>query len=75
MISSAIWVLISIGKFSKTTKLHKSSGQVQFVVFEVFRNAYYTKLHEKSCCYLLIMYIKKHDKVKTDINFDSMYHL
>ena len=39
MISSAIWVLISIGKFSKTAKLHASSGHVQFVVFEVFRNA------------------------------------
>ena len=33
--------------------------QVQFVVFKKFTSAYYTKLQEKSCYYLLIIYIKR----------------
>ena len=46
-------------KISKTTKLHEPEGQVQFVVFEKFTSAHYAKLQEKSCYYLLIMYMKK----------------
>ena len=32
---------------SKKTKLNEPAGHVQFVVFEKFTSAYYTKLHEK----------------------------
>ena len=32
---------------TKTTKLHDAVGQVQFVVFEKFTCAYYTKLQGK----------------------------
>ena len=32
---------------TKTTKLHEPVGQVQFVVFEKFTSAYYTKLQGK----------------------------
>ena len=32
---------------------------MQFVVFEKFTSAYYTKWQEKSCHILLIIYIKK----------------
>ena len=46
-------------KISKTKKLHEPEGQVQFVVFEKFTSAHYVKLQEKSCYYLLIMYMKK----------------
>ena len=34
--------------FFKTTKLQEPLGQVQFVVFEQFTSAYYTKFQEKS---------------------------
>ena len=38
---------------------------MQFVVFEKFTSAYYTKWQEKSCHILLIIYIKKqHRKVR-----------
>ena len=52
-------MFISTSKISKTTKLHEPEGQVQFVVFEKFTSAHYVKLQEKSCYYLLIMYMKK----------------
>ena len=32
---------------TKTTKLHEPVGQVQFVVFEKFTSAYYTKFQGK----------------------------
>ena len=32
---------------TKTTKLHEPVGQVQFVVFEKFTSAFYTKLQGK----------------------------
>ena len=55
---------------TKTTKLHELVGQVQFVVFENFTSAYYTKLQGKVLYHLLIMYMKKRlktsQKVKTD---------
>ena len=40
----------------------------EFIVLEKFTRACYTKLLEKSCYYLLIMYIKKRtsQEVKTD---------
>ena len=40
--------------------------QVQFVVFKIFTNAIYTKLHKKSCCYLLIIYMKNITEFKMD---------
>ena len=52
---------------SKTTKLHKPIGQVQFVVYEKVSSAYYTKLQEKSCHHLSIMHMKKHCQDKTDL--------
>ena len=57
--------------FSKTTKLHKPVGQMQFVAFENFTSAHYTKLQGKSCCYLSIMYMKINQRVQIDVNFDS----
>ena len=48
--------------FSKTTKLHKPGGQVQFVVFDKFTSACYIKLQEKSFNYFLIKYKKKHHR-------------
>ena len=33
---------------------------MEFAVFEKFTSAYYTKLQEKSCYYLLIIFMKKH---------------
>ena len=49
MISSAIWCCQAWVKFSKKTKLNKSIGQVQLIVFEKFSKSYYFKLQEKSC--------------------------
>ena len=48
--------------------VNKPVRQVQFVVYEKFTCAYDTKLRERSCCYLLITYMKKKasQKVKTD---------
>ena len=37
-------------------------GRVKFVVFEKFIIAHYTKLQDKSCYYLLIIYMEKHHK-------------
>ena len=42
-----------------------STSKMQFVVFEKFTSAYYTKWQEKSCHILLIIYMKKqHRKVR-----------
>ena len=43
MILSAIWCWETQANFSKTTKLHKPVGQVQFVGPEKFTSAHYTK--------------------------------
>ena len=40
---------------------------MQFVAFENFTSAHYTKLQGKSCCYLLIMYMKINQRVQIDI--------
>ena len=37
-------------------------GQVQFLAFAKFTRTYYTKLQEKSCCYLLMIYMKKQQR-------------
>lgn len=58
IISSAIWKKKAQVNFSKATKLHEPKGQVQCVVLEKFTSAYYTTLQEKSCDYLLIMYME-----------------
>ena len=39
---------------------------MQFVVFDILTSAYYLKLQEKSCYYLLLMYVKKRHRVKKD---------
>ena len=41
-------------------------GQAQFVVFDILTSAYYLKLQEKSCYYLLLMYVKKRHRGKKD---------
>ena len=46
MILSAGGVLRERGNISKSTKLHETVGQVQFVVF------IHTKLLEKSCSFI-----------------------
>ena len=69
MSSSAIrckWAQVNL---SKTTKLREPLGQVQFVVFEKFTSAYNTKLQEKSCEYLLILYMKKHRRESRQTKF------
>ena len=62
IISSAIWYQYARVNFSKTTKLHEPEGRVKFVVFEEVTSAYYTKFLEKSCYYLLIMYMNQHHR-------------
>lgn len=53
--------------FSKIGKLHKPIGRVQFLIFEKFASAYYTKLREKLCNYFFIIYMKTtSQKEKTD---------
>ena len=56
MISSA-----STNKFFRLAKLHEPVGRVQlFAVFEKFTSAYLFQIaQEKSCDYLLIIYMKK----------------
>ena len=69
MSSSAIrckWAQVNL---SKTTKLREPLGQVQFVVFEKFTSAYYTKLQEKSCECLLILYMKKYRRESRQTKF------
>ena len=44
----------------RLTKLHEPVGRVQIGVFEKFTSAYLFQIaQEKSCNYLLIIYIKK----------------
>ena len=52
LIGSAIWSKWAQVNISKATKLHKWKIQVLI----------YTKLHEKSCCYLLILSCKTHHR-------------
>ena len=48
--------------FSRLTKLHEPVGRVKFVVFEKnLQVLIYSKLHLKSCDYVLIMYMKKYE--------------
>ena len=48
--------------FSRLTKLHEPVGRVKFVVFEKnLQVLIYSKLHSKSCEYVLIMYMKKYE--------------
>ena len=62
MISSAIWDKSARVNFSRLTKLHEPVGRVQFVVFEKFTSADLSQIaREKSCDYLLIIYMQKFD--------------
>ena len=46
--------------FQRLTKLHELVGPVQFGVFEKFTSAYLFQIaQEKSCDYLLIIYMEK----------------
>ena len=42
---------------------------MQFIVLDKFTIAYYTKLQEKSCYYLLITYMKKHHRKSRQTKF------
>ena len=64
MISSAIWCCQAWVKFSKKTKLNKSIGQVQLIVFEKFSKSLLFQI-AREIMSLLIMYMKKHHRVKT----------
>ena len=64
MISRAIWCCQAWVKFSKKTKLNKSIGQVQLIVFEKFSKSLLFQI-AREIMSLLIMYMKKHHRVKT----------
>ena len=55
MVSSAIWKKHARVSFSKTIEI----GRVQFEVFEKLTSVCFSKLHEKTYYYLLIIYMKK----------------
>ena len=61
--------MTSSANFSKTTKLLEPVGQVQFVVFEKFTSAYFTKLHHKTCCNVNK---KTSQRFKRDVNFSIL---
>ena len=61
--------MTSSANFSKTTKLLEPVGQVQFVVFEKFTSAYFTKLHRKTCCNVNK---KTSQRFKKDVNFSIL---
>ena len=46
---------------------------MQFVVFEKFTSAYYTKLQDKSYYFLLIMYMKNIAESQDSRNFESAH--
>ena len=45
---------------------------MQFVDFERFTGSYHTKLQEKSCYYLLTMYMKTISESQDKRNFESL---
>ena len=73
MISSAIWCCQAWVKFSKKTKLNKSIGQVQLIVFEKFSKSLLLQI-AREIMSLLIMYMKKHQSHDSQ-NFESIHVL
>ena len=73
MISSAIWCCQAWVKFSKKTKLNKSIGQVQLIVFENFSKSLLFQI-AREIMSLLIMYMKKHQSQDIQ-NFESIHVL
>ena len=59
-------MLLGMRKFSKTTKLHKMLGSVQFVDSEKLAFLIYIKLLTKSCQFLLIIHLKKNYRIETN---------
>ena len=60
MIPSEIWNKKARVNFKRLTKLYSPCGLVQFVVFLNFTRVYLFQIaREKSCDYLLIIYIQK----------------
>ena len=57
-------MLLGMRKFSKTTKLHKILGSVQFVDSEKLAFLIYIKLLTKSCQFLLIIHLKKNYRIE-----------
>ena len=77
MILSAIWYWETQANFSKTTKLHKPVGQVQFVGPEKFTSAHYTKFAREimlSCNHVEIVLITYSQAKPSQArqNFESM---
>ena len=67
MTLSALYYYEAQVNFSKTTKLHKHIGKVQFVVFEKFLSGYLHHCTRNHAITIIIIYIKKaSQKVKTD---------
>ena len=73
MISSAIWCCQAWVKFSKKTKLNKSIGQVQLIIFEKFSKSLLFQI-AREIMSLLIMYMKKHQSHDSQ-NFESIHVL
>ena len=74
MISSAIWCCQAWVKFSKKTKLNKSIGQVQLIVFEKFSKSLLFQI-AREIMSLLIMYMKKTSQSQDSQNFESIHVL
>ena len=55
MVSSAIWNKTCTSEFFKDDRNDESKGRVQFEVFEKLTSVYFSKLHEKTYYYLLII--------------------
>ena len=74
MISNAIWCKWPRVNFPKTTKLHESVGQVQFVVFE---NLPMFTLHQITGEIMLLLVNNVHEKNIVESqdrrNFESMH--
>ena len=68
MILSAIWCWETQANFSKTTKLHKPVGQVQFVGPEKFTSAHYTKFARE----IMLLLVNNVQPSQARQNFESM---
>ena len=65
-------VLISMGKFFKEDNITWTRGASAIGSLKIFQVLIYTKLHKKSFCYLLIIYMKeKHHRKSSQTSFDS----
>ena len=74
MTLSALYYYEAQVNFSKTTKLHKHIGKVQFVVFEKFLSGYLHHCTRNHAITIIIIYVKKGIIESQDRqNVDSMH--